>query len=60
MVFGLPPNYGNLASISPNVLVTDNLPGNTLRGPSIKGKSCPSYDIFKFGFAFCNLVLSYI
>lgn len=31
--FGFPPNYGILASASPNVLDTDSLPGNTLKGP---------------------------
>lgn len=30
IALGFPPNSGNLASISPNVRVTDNLPGNTL------------------------------
>lgn len=37
--FGLPPNYSNFASISPNVRHTDNLPGFTLTGPNIL---CPS------------------
>lgn len=32
---GLPPNFANLASASPKVLDTDNLPGNTLKGPTI-------------------------
>jgi hypothetical protein len=27
---GMPPNYGNFASISPNVLDTESLPGKTL------------------------------
>ena len=31
--FGLPPNFSLLASMSPNVLDTDSLPGNTLNGP---------------------------
>ena len=30
-----PPNFSNLASTSPNVLETDNLPGLTLQGISI-------------------------
>ena len=30
---GFPPYLGSLASISPIVLETDNLPGNTLCGP---------------------------
>jgi hypothetical protein len=33
--FGFPPNLGNLASMSPNVLETDNRPGRTLWGPRI-------------------------
>jgi hypothetical protein len=33
--FGLPPNFSRLASISPNVLETESLPGNTLNGPYI-------------------------
>ena len=33
--FGLPPNFANLASASPKVLDTDNLPGKTLNGPTI-------------------------
>ena len=41
IALGLPPNYGNLAYISPNVLVTDNLPGNALWGPKIKVCSYP-------------------
>ncbi len=32
---GLPPNFYNLASISPKVRDTDNLPGRTLIGPTI-------------------------
>ena len=32
---GLPPNLVNLASASPIVRDTDNLPGNTLCGPYI-------------------------
>lgn len=32
---GLPPYFSSLASISPNVRDTDNLPGRTLRGPTI-------------------------
>lgn len=35
----LPPNYSNFASISPNVLETDNLPGITLIGPVIYSPS---------------------
>lgn len=31
---GLPPNFSNLASISPNVLETLSLPGRTLYGPN--------------------------
>ena len=31
--FGLPPNFSRFASMSPKVLETDNLPGNTLKGP---------------------------
>ena len=30
---GSPPNFLNFASISPNVLDTDSLPGFTLTGP---------------------------
>lgn len=33
--FGFPPNFSRFASISPKVLDTDNLPGNTLCGPYI-------------------------
>lgn len=33
--FGLPPSLGYLASTSPNVLQTDNLPGKTRWGPTI-------------------------
>jgi hypothetical protein len=36
---GLPPLYYNLASGSPNVRQTDNLPGKTLIGPIIKSGS---------------------
>ena len=36
MQFGLPPNLVNLASASPIVRDTDNLPGNTLCGPYMK------------------------
>jgi hypothetical protein len=32
---GFPPNFNNLASASPKVLDTDNLPGRTLKGPTI-------------------------
>jgi len=32
-IFGLPPYQGSLASMSPMVLETDNLPGSTLKGP---------------------------
>lgn len=32
---GLPPNFSRLASMSPNVLETESLPGNTLNGPYI-------------------------
>jgi hypothetical protein len=39
--FGMPPSYKFLASTSPNVLHTDNLPGNTLYGPT-KGLSSGS------------------
>jgi len=35
IVLGFPPNSANLASISPNVLVTDSLPGKALKGPRI-------------------------
>ena len=35
IIFGFPPNFSNLASISPKVLETDNLPGLTLMGPKI-------------------------
>lgn len=31
--FGLPPNFSRFASMSPNVLETESLPGNTLNGP---------------------------
>lgn len=31
--FGFPPNFSRLASISPKVLETESLPGNTLKGP---------------------------
>lgn len=37
IAFGFPLNYDNLASMSPNVLVTDNRPGKTRCGPIIKG-----------------------
>lgn len=30
IAFGFPLNYGNFASMSPNVRVTESLPGNTL------------------------------
>ncbi len=33
--FGFPPNFESFASTSPNVLETDNHPGNTLKGPKI-------------------------
>lgn len=33
IALGFPLSYGNFAYISPNVLVTDNLPGITLWGP---------------------------
>jgi hypothetical protein len=33
ITFGLPPYLGLLASISPNVLDTESLPGKTLNGP---------------------------
>jgi hypothetical protein len=36
---GLPPLNSYLASGSPKVLDTDNLPGNTLIGPTIKSDS---------------------
>jgi len=32
---GLPPNFSLLASMSPKVLETESLPGNTLYGPYI-------------------------
>jgi len=32
--FGFPPVFISLASASPKVLETDNLPGNTLKGPT--------------------------
>lgn len=32
---GFPPNFGSLASMSPNVRETESLPGNTLKGPRI-------------------------
>lgn len=35
----LPPNYSNLASISPNVLDTERRPGITLTGPIIYSPS---------------------
>jgi len=35
----LPPNYSSLASISPKVRDTDNLPGITLIGPIIYSPS---------------------
>lgn len=54
---GLPPYSGSLASISPNVLVTESLPGNTRCGPIIKANSCPSYRIICVGSAFWSLVL---
>jgi len=34
---GFPPYAGNFASISPNVLVTESLPGKTRYGPVIVG-----------------------
>jgi len=34
---GFPPYAGNFASISPNVRVTESLPGNTRYGPVIVG-----------------------
>ena len=34
IALGLPPNWIILASISPKVLVTDNLPGATRWGPN--------------------------
>ena len=39
MQLGKPPKFLSLASISPIVRVTDNLPGNTRRGPMIGGSS---------------------
>jgi len=33
ITLGLPPYLGFLASMSPKVLDTDNLPGKTLNGP---------------------------
>ncbi len=33
ITFGFPPYLGRLASMSPNVLETESLPGKTLRGP---------------------------
>ena len=33
--FGFPPNFSRFASISPKVLETESLPGNTLKGPYI-------------------------
>jgi hypothetical protein len=33
ITFEFPPYLGRFASISPNVLETDNLPGKTLNGP---------------------------
>jgi hypothetical protein len=41
IAFGFPLNYENFASISPNVLVTDNLPGNTRCGPMMNGCYSP-------------------
>jgi hypothetical protein len=35
IVLGFPPNSAYFASISPKVLVTDNLPGKARKGPSI-------------------------
>ena len=35
ITFGFPPYLGLLASISPKVLETESLPGNTLKGPYI-------------------------
>lgn len=35
IVLGFPPNSAYLASISPKVLVTDNLPGKARKGPKI-------------------------
>jgi len=37
--FEFPPNYSNLASISPNVLDTESRPGMTLTGPKIYSPS---------------------
>jgi len=42
IALGLPPNYTSLASISPKVRVTDNLPGKARCGPRIKVCSSPS------------------
>ncbi len=42
IALGLPLNSSNFASISPNVLVTDNLPGKTRCGPMMKGCYSPS------------------
>lgn len=33
--YGFPPYLYNLASMSPTVLETESLPGNTLKGPYI-------------------------
>ena len=33
MTFGLPPNLGSFAAMSPIVLDTLNFPGDTLKGP---------------------------
>jgi len=33
ITFGFPPNLGSFASMSPNVLATESLPGKTLNGP---------------------------
>ena len=35
ITLGFPSNFGNFASMSPKVLLTDNLPGSTLWGPMI-------------------------
>lgn len=52
MALGFPFNSGILAYISPNVLVTDNLPGITLCGPRTNECSYPSYNIFIAGLAY--------
>ena len=39
--YEFPPNLSNLASMSPKVLDTDNLPGKTLIGPTIYSPSSP-------------------